>query len=68
MKSSAILLNLGRGPIIVESDLAEALKNGTVAAAGLDVLSQEPMSADNPLFEIKTAKSFSSLLMWHGQP
>lgn len=56
MKSSAILLNLGRGPIIVESDLAEALKNGTVAAAGLDVLSQEPMSADNPLFEIKDSK------------
>lgn len=56
MKSSAILLNLGRGPIIVESDLADALKKGTIAAAGLDVLSQEPMSADNPLLEIKDSR------------
>lgn len=56
MKPSAILLNLGRGPIVIEADLAEALKKGTIAAAGLDVLSQEPMSADNPLFEIKDSK------------
>lgn len=52
MKSSAILLNLGRGPIIDETALADALKNGQIAAAGLDVLSEEPMRASSPLLEI----------------
>ncbi len=56
MKKSAILLNLGRGPIIVEKDLAEALKNNEIMAAGLDVLSVEPMREDNPLREIKDSK------------
>lgn len=56
MKHSAILLNVGRGPIINESDLAEALKNKTIAAAGLDVLSAEPMQPDNPLREIKDSE------------
>ena len=53
MKKSAILLNVGRGPIIVEEDLKEALNNGEIAAAGLDVLSVEPMAKDNPLLEVK---------------
>jgi len=53
MKNSAILLNLGRGPIVNEEDLAEALENGEIAAAGLDVIKVEPMAADNPLFRIK---------------
>lgn len=52
MKSNAILLNLGRGPIIDETALADALKNGQIAAAGLDVLSEEPMRASSPLLEI----------------
>ena len=53
MKTSAILLNLGRGPIVNDTDLAEALADGKIAAAGLDVLGKEPIEADNPLMEIK---------------
>lgn len=56
MKSSAIFLNLGRGPIVVEKALADALENGKIAAAGLDVLCVEPMSADNPLLRIQDSK------------
>ncbi len=56
MKSTAIFLNLGRGPIVVEKDLADALKHNVIAAAGLDVLSVEPMSKDNPLREIKDSE------------
>lgn len=53
MKSSAILLNLGRGPIINEADLAEALNVGEIRAAGLDVLCVEPMSKENPLLNVR---------------
>lgn len=53
MKKTAVFLNVGRGPIVVEADLAEALKNSEIAAAGLDVLGKEPMTAENPLREIK---------------
>jgi glycerate dehydrogenase len=49
MKDTAILINTGRGPLIDESALAEALKNGTIGGAGLDVLSSEPPAGDNPL-------------------
>lgn len=56
MKKSAIFLNVGRGPIINEADLAEALNNKTIAAAGLDVLSVEPMQEDNPLRGIKDSE------------
>ena len=53
MKKDAVLLNLGRGPIANEADLTEALNNGTIAGAGLDVLCAEPMRGDNPLRTIK---------------
>lgn len=56
MKQTAIFLNLGRGPIVVEQDLADAIKRNSIAAAGLDVLAVEPMSPDNPLREIKDSE------------
>lgn len=56
MKKTAIFLNLGRGPIVVEQDLYEALEIGEIAAAGLDVLCEEPMSETNPLAKIKDSK------------
>lgn len=56
MKSSAIFLNLGRGPIVSEKALSDALKNGVIAAAGLDVLCKEPMDENNPLREIKDSE------------
>ena len=53
MKSSAFLLNTSRGPVIVDEDLADALNNDVIAGAGIDVLSVEPPSKDNPLFTAK---------------
>ncbi len=51
MKPSACLINTGRGALIREADLAEALHAGTIAGAGLDVLSSEPPAAGNPLLK-----------------
>jgi len=52
MRPCAILLNLGRGGIVNEKDLAKALNENVIAAAGIDVMEQEPINADNPLLKL----------------
>jgi phosphoglycerate dehydrogenase-like enzyme len=52
MKPTAYLINTCRGPVVHEPALYEALTNGTIAGAGLDVFDQEPPPADNPLFNL----------------
>ncbi len=53
MKDGVIILNTSRGPLIVEEDLAEALNSGKVGSAAVDVVSTEPIEADNPLLGAK---------------
>lgn len=53
MKSNAFLINTSRGGLVVESDLAEALNSGSIAGAAVDVVSKEPIAANNPLLQAK---------------
>lgn len=52
MKESAIIVNIARGPIINQPDLIEALQQGKIAGAGLDVFEKEPLPEDNPLWDM----------------
>lgn len=54
MKKTAILINVARGPVVVAQDLADALNNGTIAAAGIDVFDKEPpLDLNEPLLNCK---------------
>ena len=58
MKPTAFLLNLGRGGIVDEAALAEAVDAGVIAGAALDVFVREPLPADNPLLQVKHPERF----------
>ena len=53
MKDTAVIINTARGALIDEPALIEALKNGTIRGAGLDVFEKEPLPADSPLIELR---------------
>ncbi|MBR3620228.1 MAG: D-2-hydroxyacid dehydrogenase [Clostridia bacterium] len=65
MKKSAMLINTSRGPVIDEYELADALKNGVIAAAGLDVMRKEPPEKDNPLCSLPNC-SITPHIAWAG--
>ena len=55
MKTSAYLINVGRGKIVNENDLVEAIKDYQIAGAGLDVFENEPFDNESPLLSVKDA-------------
>lgn len=57
MKKSALLINMGRGPIVVEEDLAKAIDEKIIAGAALDVFEIEPIKEDNPLVNVKNKEN-----------
>lgn len=61
MKSSAIFINAGRGPVVDENALIAALQKGEIHAAGLDVFEQEPLSVDSPLLSMVTSSHYRIL-------
>ncbi len=56
MKSSALFINVGRGPIVKEGDLVRALEENLIAGAGLDVMEREPLPGDSPLLKIQDSR------------
>ena len=68
MKDTAVLVNVGRGPLVVTDDLVTALEEGQIRAAGLDVTDPEPLPDDHPLWGMDnvvitphTANTFESM-------
>lgn len=57
MKKSALLINMGRGPIVVEEDLAKAIDENIIAGAALDVFEIEPIKENNPLVNVKNKEN-----------
>ena len=64
MKPTAVLLNTARGVLVDEAALVEALRNGTIAAAGLDVYEREPLPADNPLLSLPNVVTSPHVAGW----
>lgn len=65
MKKTAMFINTSRGTVVDEYALAKALKNGTIAAAGVDVLKSEPPKSDNPLTSLKNC-TITPHIAWAG--